>query len=60
MRGGEERQEGFILMTSLEDRVPLDHPLREIRRIVDRALGELSPLLAARYDERGRHSIQPE
>lgn len=60
MRGGEERQEGFILLTSLEDRVPPDHPLREIRRIVDRALKELSPLLAARYDERARHSIPPE
>jgi transposase len=60
MRGDEERQEGFILYTSLEDRVPSDHPLREIRRIVDRALKELSPLLETRYDERGRHSIPPE
>jgi len=46
MRGDEERQEGFILWTSLEDRVPSDHPLREIRRVVDRALKELSPPLA--------------
>jgi transposase len=60
MRGDEERQESIILFSSLEDRIPAGHPLREIRRVVDRALKELSPLLAARYDQRGRHSIPPE
>lgn len=28
MRGDEERQEGFIVLTSLEDREPTDHSLR--------------------------------
>lgn len=37
MRGDEERQEGFIMFSSLEDRIPQDHPLRPIRRLVDRA-----------------------
>lgn len=41
MRGDEERQESIILFASLEDRIPCDHPLREIRRVVDRALNRL-------------------
>lgn len=60
MRGDEERQEGFIMFTSLEDRIPADHPLRPIRRMVDRALSEMSPLFDSLYAERGRISIAPE
>jgi transposase len=60
MRGDEEQQEGFIVFESLEDRVPEDHPLRPIRRIVDRALREMSPLFDSLYCERGRLSIPPE
>ena len=60
MRGDEERQESIILFSSLEDRIPCDHPLREIRRVVDRALKDLSPLFDGLYHERGRESIPPE
>ena len=60
MRGDERQQEGFIVLTSLEDRVPADHPLRAIRRLVDEALARMSPTLEALYAERGRPSIAPE
>ena len=60
MRGDVERQEGFIMFTSLEDRIPSDHPLRPIRRMVDCALREMSPLIDSLYAERGRISIPPE
>jgi transposase len=60
MRGDEEGQEGFIVFESLEDRVPLDHPLRSIRRLVDKALREMSPLFDSLYAENGRVSIPPE
>ena len=60
MRGDEQMQAGFIVLTSLEDRVPADHPLRAIRTMVDAALAEMSPQLAALYAQRGRPSIAPE
>ncbi|OPZ01531.1 MAG: Transposase DDE domain protein [Alphaproteobacteria bacterium ADurb.BinA305] len=60
MRGGEERQAGFIVMTTLEDVVPGNHPLRAIRALVDRALEEMSPELEALYAAGGRPSIAPE
>jgi transposase len=48
------------VLTSLEDRVPADHPLRAIRAMVDRALAQMSPELEALYASGGRPSIAPE
>ena len=43
-----------------EARVPKDHPLRAIRRIVDEALAALSPEFEGLYAKFGRPSIPPE
>jgi len=45
---------------SLEQRVPADHPLREVRKLTDTVLRSLSPELDALYADSGRPSIAPE
>jgi len=60
MRGHDEHQEGMFSYISPEKRVPVEHPLRRIRAMVDAALKEMSPRFAALYPEYGRPSIAPE
>ena len=45
---------------TLELRIPEDHPLRSIRRLVDKSLDRLEPEFAAMYSHTGRPSIAPE
>jgi len=45
---------------SPEDRVPADHPLRDILRMTDEVLRELSPQFQRLYSPLGRRSIAPE
>jgi transposase len=60
MRGNDERQEIVFSYVSAEQRIPQDHPLRAIREMVDRALGEMDLHFEALYARRGRPSIAPE
>ena len=60
MRGVDERGCGLFSYVDLEARVPADHPLREIRVLVDEALAALSPDFAGLYSKTGRPSIAPE
>ncbi|MBU0719669.1 MAG: IS5 family transposase [Planctomycetes bacterium] len=45
---------------TLEERIPNRHPLREIRKIADKAIAELAPTFDAMYATTGRPSIPPE
>jgi transposase len=45
---------------STEELVPADHPLRDMRVMVNAALAELSPTFAKLYSPLGRPSIAPE
>src|SRR6266481_2174106 len=60
MRGGDVRSEALFSYLSCEARVPLDHPLRPIRKIVNQALEALSPEFEKLYARFGRPSIAPE
>ena len=60
MRGDDNRQEGIFSYISPEKRVPPDHPLRPIRKLVDEILKEMSPQFAKLYSNVGRPSIAPE
>ena len=60
MRGEDQRSEGIFSYVRLEQRVPVDHPLRPIRDLVDAALKELSRDFTRLYSREGRPSIPPE
>jgi transposase len=60
MRGDDHQQAGMWSYIAPEQRVPLDHPLRPIRAMVDAILVELSPAFAKLYAPVGRPSIPPE
>jgi len=60
MRGPNERSDFLFSYLSPEQRVPADHPLRPIRRIVDTALARLTAEFEALYTDFGRPSIPPE
>jgi transposase len=60
MRGPDERSDFLFSYLSPEQRVPADHPLRPIRRIVDAALARLTAEFEALYTDFGRPSIPPE
>jgi transposase len=60
MRGHDYQQSAAFSYLSPEDRVPVDHPLRPIREMVDIALAALSPVFSRIYSTTGRPSIAPE
>jgi transposase len=60
MRGRRNPQITMLAFIDLEERVPLDQPLRPIKALAEQALAELSPTFDAMYAESGRPSIPPE
>ncbi len=60
MRGTDEKQAWMFSYISAEKRVPKDHPLRAIRKMVDEILQEMSPVFEGLYSKVGRPSVAPE
>src|SRR5215813_4129470 len=60
MRGQDTSQDSLFSYGSLETRVPANHPLRAIRKIVDEVLSRLSEHFSKIYAPLGRPSIAPE
>jgi transposase len=60
MRGTDERPGSLFSYVDIEARVPVGHPLRRIRELVNGALAELDERFAGLYSTEGRPSIPPE
>jgi transposase len=61
MRGDDQKlQPGMFSYVALEDRIPKDHPLRAIRKLVDQVLAGMSKQFDRLYSDVGRPSIPPE
>jgi len=60
MRGDERVQDGMFSYVTLEQGVPREHPLREIRKLTDEVLRSLSAEFDVLYSDLGRRSIAPE
>ena len=61
MRGDDQQlQTGMFSYVALEDRIPADHPLRGVRKLVDAVLAEMSKDFEGLYSQVGRPSIAPE
>src|SRR6266513_1816873 len=60
MRGRFQDQGGLFSYIRPEERIPADHPLREIRKLVREVLKELSHSFGKLYSHEGRPSIPPE
>ena len=60
MRSNDNQRTSIWTTLSPEEAVPIDHPLRPIRTMVNGILAELSPQFAKLYARRGRPSIPPE
>jgi transposase len=60
MRGQVDEQVPLFHVFSVEDRIRPDHPLRDIKRRVDRILDGMSAQFAEAYSRTGRPSVPPE
>jgi len=60
MRGQDDQQLGVFSYVSPEQRIPHDHPIRQLRVMADEALRELKPRFSRLHAKSGRPSIAPE
>ena len=60
MRGRIDEQPALFHTFHVEDRIRADHPLRDVKRRVDRILAALSGKFAKCYSATGRPSVPPE
>jgi hypothetical protein len=59
MRGNDQQQTAMFSYLTLAQRIPADHPARQIRVLVDRALARMDAELEKLYSDTGRPSIAP-
>jgi len=60
MRGSSDAQLAMLTTLSTESLIPVDHPIRRIRVVVDAVLAELDPIFYEMYATGGRRRVSPE
>src|ERR1039457_5353174 len=60
MRGDDQEQAAMFSYVTMAQRIRADHPARQIRGLVDRALERMDAELEKLYSQTGRPSIAPE
>ena len=60
MRGTDETTGSLFSYVDLEERIPVRHPLRKVRQIVNDTLASLDAEFDLLYSAEGRPSIAPE
>ena len=60
MRGEERQQRSMLMVKTVEQRIPREHPLRRVKQLAEAVLQELSPTFDRMYSRSGRPSIPPE
>jgi transposase len=60
LRSKDTKQQVFFSYKSIEDRIPKDHPIRALKKLVDEPLEKLSDDFDRLYSNTGRPSIPPE
>jgi len=60
MRGRNNPPSSFICLVNIEDRILRAHPVREVKRQIDRVLQSMDATFEKLYAEGGRNSVPPE
>jgi transposase len=60
MRGLQDKQTSMWAFVSIEERIPIEHPLRRIKKLADQQLVKLSGVFNRMYSQVGRPSVAPE
>jgi len=60
MKGKITPQKELVCFINVEDRIPADHPIRPIKRMVGELFQRMGPVLEGMYSEMGRPSTPPE
>jgi transposase len=60
MRGTTSRQATMLSTLTSDSLIPLDHPIRRIKPLVEAVLAELAAEFDAMYARTGRQSVPPE
>jgi transposase len=60
MRGTTTRHATMLSTLTTDSLIPLDHPIRRIKPVVEAVLAELAPEFDAMYARTGRQSVPPE